>query len=225
MIHDVRGLGEGWGIGDGEVASPSARNDMRSARNDMRSARNDMRSARNDMRSARNDMGPVRNDMVILGRRIDPGRQDVAPTGRRFCNLPPPTYGGMESAFKGVSGTSKAGETSTDVNTCQHISTHVNTPQGRRGYPPYMGFAFLFGRGGKAACGLKTCYISIPKPPNGMRARPRRGYLRCVSTSSTTRAGTAKPSSQPVLPAPCRTTSRCLSGGTGGRQSREKAQA
>jgi hypothetical protein len=93
----------------------------------------------------RNDMGPARNDMVILGRRIDPGRQDVAPTGGRFCNLPPPTYGGMESAFKGVLGTSKAGETSTDVNRCQHISTHVNTSQGRRGYPPYMGFAFLFG--------------------------------------------------------------------------------
>ncbi len=70
--------------------------------------------------------------------------------GGRFCNLPPPTYGGVESAFLGVSGTSKAGETSTDVNRCQHISTHVNTPQGGRGDPPYMGFAFLFERGGEA---------------------------------------------------------------------------
>jgi hypothetical protein len=28
---------------------------------------------------------------------------------------------------------------------------------------------------GKAVCGLKTCYISIPKPPNGLRQSPRRG--------------------------------------------------
>jgi hypothetical protein len=28
-----------------------------------------------------------------------------------------------------------------------------------------MGFAFLSGEGGKAACGLKTRHLSTPKPP------------------------------------------------------------
>jgi hypothetical protein len=78
---------------------------------------------------------------------------------------------------------------------------------------------------GKAACGLKTCYISIPKPPIGLRQSPRRGSSPSGASGIAKHgagAGTAKPSSQPVLPAPCRTTSQCLSGGTGGRQSREK---
>lgn len=38
----------------------------------------------------------------------------------------------------------------------------------------------------------------VPEPFDELRVNSASGYLRCVSASSTTRAGTAKPSSQPV---------------------------
>jgi len=118
--------------------------------------------------------------MTVQGKRLRrrPRRQDVAPA--RFFEICHPHIWGCGIDIYASFRAFKAAETSTDLNRCQHISTHVNTSQHRQGDPHIWDLHFCQEGDGKAACGLKTCYISIPKPPMGKMIRRRKLLEMCA---------------------------------------------
>ena len=99
--------------------------------------------------------------MTVQGKRLRrrPGRQDVAPA--RFFEICHPHIWGCGIDIYASFRAFKAAETSTDLNRCQHISTHVNTSQHRQGDPHIWDLHFCQEGDGEA--------VSIPKPTNKKR--------------------------------------------------------
>ena len=92
--------------------------------------------------------------MTVQGKRLRrrPGRQDVAPA--RFFEICHPHIWGCGIDIYASFRAFKAAETSTDLNRCQHISTHVNTSQHRQGDPHIWDLHFCQEGGGAGRLSL-----------------------------------------------------------------------